>query len=330
MMKSRAGFLASVAAGAAAVPFAGRPVRAAGNASGDVSAKIGELLDSLPGVTGACIYSADKTFSYERNPDRALLVGSCFKAFVAVVIHRMIEEGRCSFDELLPLNESVYMPGSPAFTPKLRGQATVRVALQEMIAYSDNTATDMLMKRANVANIRKFIASAALTSAQIPDSIRALFSYVGGLPKGTNASYGELFELVPYPKGLHGRSADNDVVTSKISPRDLSAFYEHALRGDYFTKPKTLSDFLITMSCGSDLAENALPHGSSAYMKGGSIAGVDEAIAVGGAMITLDKTLYFTIGVNWPGAKTPYSEVETLFFSVHKQILSLARSAQFS
>jgi beta-lactamase class A len=320
-MGSRAEFLTGAAVVAGASMATAGVARAA-----TLTASIDQLLDAIPGKTGAYIVASGSVL-YQRNADFPFVVGSCFKAFVATVVHQMIERGEAALDQMIPIDKSVYVPGSTAFTPKLHGEVPVQVALQEMIAYSDNTATDMLMKLATPARIRQFIASAGLSSVKIPDSVRALYSYGGGLPEGQNATYEQLYQLEPLLPDRPSRPITNDVVTSKCSPRDLATYYRRALSGEFFAKPQTLADFRVTMSTGAGLAELAIPHGSSAYMKGGSIDGPPSAIAVGGAMCTLDKSVYFSIDTNWEDAGITFAQVENIFLPKHKAILERVRAA---
>jgi len=319
--KTRAAFLRTAGATAALAPLATIGTSAA---TADAAAKIGAIMAAMPGVSGAAIHAGDGSFAYERRPNTVFSVGSCFKAFVAAECYREIDAGRATLTELLPLDESVYMPGSAAFVPELTGKVPLQIALQEMIAYSDNTATDMVMKRIGLAKIRAFVAGAGFTSVRIPRSTRAVFSYAAGLPIGTIATYRQLFGLDPTPPGLVARSVANDTVGMRSSMNDLVAFYRQALAGKYFKKPETLEEFLVTMSTGSGLAEKAIPHGSSAYMKGGSYNGPDCGIAVAGAMLTGEKTLYFAIAANWHG-EAGWDEKSGAFLADVKKILALAR-----
>jgi beta-lactamase class A len=321
MKESRASFLRAAGAAAAAVPLGGAAARTDFRAA---KRKIQAILAAMPGRSAAALHAADGSFSFERDPASTYSVGSCFKAFVAAQAYREIAAGRATLTELLPLNESVYMPGATAFVPQLEGKVPLQVALQEMIAYSDNTATDMVMKRFGVQNIRAFVAGAGFKSVRIPESTRAVFSYAAGMPIGTVATYRQLFGLDPAPPGLVARSVANDTVGMRSSMNDLVAFYRRSLAGEFF-KGEALEGFRITMSTGSGLAEKAVPHGSAAYMKGGSYNGPDCGIAVAGAMLTGTKTLYFAIAANWTG-EAGWDAKSAAFLASAKEILRLARA----
>jgi beta-lactamase class A len=327
---SRRSFLGSVAGVAAlASPFpksAGAAVPATG-----ASARITALLETLPGTKAASIFAGDGSFEYARNPTTRLVIASTFKVFVAVAALQLVDQGKAALDEMLPVDASVWVPGSTAFTPALRGKVPLRVAIQEMIAYSDNTATDMVMKRVGAQRIRAMIANAGLKSVQIPDSIRAFFSYLAGLPRGVNASYEQLYGLKPPPKNLHPRPPANDVVTVKGAMGEIAGFYKRALAGEFFQKAETLIEFQAAMNQGK-LIELSAPLGSQIFTKAGSFENDGHnGVVVAGSAQTLDKHLYYAIGVNWHDASAGgYAKGETAFFKVTREILAIARSQQFS
>jgi len=277
----------------------------------------------MPGKSAASLHAADGSFVFERDPATTYSVGSCFKAFVAAQAFREVAAGTATLAELLPLDDSVYMPGATAFVPQLKGAAPLDIALQEMIAYSDNTATDMVLKRVGAQNVRDFVANAGFASVRIPESTRAVFSYAAGLPIGTIATYRQLFGLDPAPPGLVPRGVANDTVGMRSSMRDMVAFYRRALAGEFFGG-KALEGFRVTMSTGSGLAEAAIPSGSAAYMKGGSYNGPQSGICVSGAMLTGPKTLYFAIAANWEG-DVDWDARSSGFLASVKAILGLVR-----
>ena len=117
------------------------------------------------------------------EPDAELFVGSCFKTFVLAAYLQEVEAGRLDESEQLAVDDSVRSLVSPVLQ-NLTGTTQARCALEAMIAHSDNTATDVAMKRVTPARVRQFISDAGLTKARIPDSTRRIFSYIAGAPQG--------------------------------------------------------------------------------------------------------------------------------------------------
>lgn len=324
---SRGAFLGMSVAGATALA-AGTGIARAD--SGDAKRAVAALIGALPGTKAASIVTDDGSFSFALNPKKRLVIASTFKAFVAVAALQAVEDGHASLDQMLSLDSSAYVPGSTAFTPELRGKVPLRVAIQEMIAYSDNAATDMVMALVGVERVRALIASAHLTSVQIPDSIRAFFSYVGGYPQGTLATYEELYSLAPPPKNLHPRPPANEVVTIKSDMLDLSSFYRRAMAGEFFKKPETLVELRTALGCGK-LIELSAPEGSQTFTKAGSFENDGaNGLVVAGAMQTLNAWVYYAIGTNWTDASAgAFARGEELFMRTVKRVLSTVRAVRF-
>ena len=77
----------------------------------------------------------------------------------------------------------------------LTGTTTARSVLEAMIAHSDNTATDIALKRVGPDRVRAFIASAGFKSVKIPGSTRLLFSYLAGAPFGVDVGWKGMLEI---------------------------------------------------------------------------------------------------------------------------------------
>jgi len=107
----------------------------------------------------------------EVNADRQLFIASTFKAYVLAEYLRSAEESIdpqrdvAVADQLagemarkLVLDESVFCSSSPVFDPPdLAGLVSTRTALEAMIARSDNTATDMILKQVGPQRVQAFV-----------------------------------------------------------------------------------------------------------------------------------------------------------------------------
>ncbi len=119
--------------------------------------------------------------------------------------------------EQLAVDDSVRSLVSPVLQ-NLTGTTQARCALEAMIAHSDNTATDVAMKRVTPARVRQFISDAGLTKARIPDSTRRLFSYVAGAPQGEDLGWKAMEAIVESktPDTSKYRPALNDVESMAV------------------------------------------------------------------------------------------------------------------
>src|ERR687891_27061 len=134
----------------------------------------------LPGRKGLKILAPAgddaREFEVAIRPQDALFVASAFKGFVLAEYLRQVEAGEATLDEELDLDESVWSLSSPVLNPpELAGKVTALTALEAMIAHSDNTGTDMVLKRIGVDRVRQFIASIGLNNTRIPNSTRQFF-----------------------------------------------------------------------------------------------------------------------------------------------------------
>jgi beta-lactamase class A len=298
-------FLASAAMLAGSAAIARAPARAAEEAKADTSHAIPHLLDGflkLPGKKSAQV-DVDKATTPWRvtsEPDAELFVGSCFKTFVLAAYLQEVEAGRLDESEQLAVDDSVRSLVSPVLQ-NLTGTTQARSALEAMIAHSDNTATDIALKRVTPARVRQFIADAGLQKARIPDSTRQYFSYVAGAPRGEDLGWKGMQAVVnnDKPDTSKYRPALNDVVTMAVPASEFVAYYKRALTGSYFQKPETLTEFKRVQAMADAIAL-VVPADTVAYMKGGSIDWNGfHCLAVAGQMIVRDTPVTYALTYNW-------------------------------
>lgn len=175
-------------------------------------------------------------------------VGSCFKAFVAAACCRQVERGALRWDDALPITAETRVPPSEALGALRDGDAvTVWDAAEAMIAVSDNTATDLLLRRIGVGAVHAFVAEAGMVDTRIPASVRSVYDAAEARP-------GERIEAC--------------VSTA----RDLTRFYARTLNGDPFAAPASLDAFKALLRREDLAQETAWPTGTVCYRKGGYLA----------------------------------------------------------
>ncbi|MFA5898885.1 MAG: serine hydrolase [Hyphomicrobium sp.] len=257
---------------------------------------------ALPGAKSAQVDVDQPTNPWRvtYQPDAQLFCGSCFKTFVLATYLREVEAGRLDELEQLPLDDGVRSLVSPVFE-NLTGTTQARSALEAMIAHSDNTATDMAMKRVTPKKVRVFIAEAGLTKAHIPDSTRSFFSYLAGAPLGEDLGWKGVKAVVDAekPDTSKYRPALNDVETMAVPASEFVAYYKRALAGEFFKKPQTLTEFKRIQAMADAIAL-VVPAGTAAYMKGGSIDWNGfHCLALAGQMIVRDIPVTVAFMLNW-------------------------------
>jgi beta-lactamase class A len=280
---------------------------------------------ALPGSKSAQIDVDDPDGPWRATfeADAPLFCGSCFKTFVLAAYLQEVEAGRLEESEQLAVDDSVRSLVSPVLE-HLTGTTEARVALEAMIAHSDNTATDVAMKRATPDRVRKFISEAGLTKARIPDSTRRFFSYVAGAPQGEDLGWKGMQAVVddPKPDTTKYRPAVNDVETMVVPASEFVSYYKRALTGGFFTKPETLVEFKRIQAM-ADAISLVVPADTPAYMKGGSIDWNGfHCLAVAGQMIVRATPVTFAFTLNWSDSDGEQKKVAGAFKDAVAEVLS--------
>jgi beta-lactamase class A len=181
----------------------------------------------------------------------------------------------------------------------ITGRIEARTALEAMIAHSDNTGTDMALKRAGADRVRAFIISIDLRDTRIPNTTRQFFGYIAGAANWETITWNELlaaFEEFPPT----GPSIVNDVQTMASTANDFVSFYSWALQGEFFAKEETLTTFRSILALAGDIPL-LMPLGVSALHKSGSIDLRHEHVLTlaGGVFIPDRRWVYYSFLINW-------------------------------
>lgn len=285
-----------------------------------LSVEVIELFNALPGTKALKFWAPPDAgrpaWSASHQADRQLVIASAFKPFVLAEYLRQAEDRLDptapaplsaqlyqQLQEALTLDERVYTLGSPILNPPhLTGTVTARTAIEAMILESDDTATDMLLKRVDPERVRGLIADLALRQTRIPDSTRQFIGYLFGDPDWRTLTWERLLPLVentPYPP----RFALNDEITMASTADELVAFYSRVLLGELFRYPETLVVFRTMLSLKDEIAQ-ILPLGVNTFLKGGSLdAFSDHVLTAAGGMYVAQRWVYFAVILNWSDAE---------------------------
>lgn len=328
MQRSRRHFLSGMTA--TATFAAARPIAGA-VADDELAKKVVAEFELVPGKKALKLWAPESDGNPEwfasLNPEAALFCGSSFKVFVLAEYLRQIEGEsgalKKGLAEELVLDESVFAPSSSVFNPpKLKGNVTAQTVLEAMIMHSDNTATDMALKRVKPERVREFISSIGLHNARIPTSTRTFFAYIFGYPEWHNASWSKIAESLADPKDpTEPRPIINNVETMVCSPHDFVSFYARALQGEFFKHTDTLETFRAILS-RADAVAMSMPLGVSGFGKGGSIEFADNYVmSVAGGMWAAQRWVYFALIANAADKDLPQKYVQALkmiFAKVHE------------
>ncbi len=279
-----------------------------------LSAAILEAFKGLPGQQGLMFLAPPDAgrpaWSLELNADDRFFIASVFKAFALAECLRQEEalldpasdvplaaQLNRSLAQQLPLDESVFSIAAPVLnSPALTGMVTLRTALEAMIAHSDNTATDIVLKHVGPENVDAFIAEIGLTQTQIPLSTHQYFGYIMGLEDWEGTTWTQIQNP---DLSLSPRPILNDTITMASTPREMVSFYSRALQGEFFQYAETLEIFRQILAIG-DAVLRSVPLGANGFGKGGSIDfESSHVLTFAGGLYVPDRWVYFALFSNW-------------------------------
>jgi beta-lactamase class A len=205
------------------------------------------------------------------------------------------------------------------------GRIRAQTALEAMIAHSDNTGTDMALKRVGADRVRQFIASIGLKDTRIPNSTRQFFGYIAGAPNWQTITRQEVLQLID------GLTPDTPIVnavqTMASTPNDFVSFYSRALQGEFFAHEGTLRPFRAILA-QADAIALTMPLGVNAFLKGGSIDfGTQHALSIAGGVFIPDRRwVYYSFMINWlTGEGGDVAEAQGPFSQVLRKIFTWIR-----
>lgn len=120
---------------------------------------------------GVYVQDLDTGESLSYKADQRWYLASMVKVPVAMAVMRGIERGEYTLDTAVTLRASDYVDGAGTTNRQPVGQPiAIRVLLEQMIIYSDNTATDMLIDLVGLAEVN------ALVESLVPEGFRRITS----------------------------------------------------------------------------------------------------------------------------------------------------------
>jgi beta-lactamase class A len=151
-----AGFLTLVAG----TPAAGPP---------PVQKRLERLVRAFPGTLGIAVRNLDTGESFAVNGDARFPTASLIKVAVMVETYHQIAEGKFRAETAVTLAESDKAGDEPVVLNQLHPGISLTVSdlLALMIAFSDNTATNLLVHRVGAANVDRRMSSYGLPNTKI-------------------------------------------------------------------------------------------------------------------------------------------------------------------
>jgi beta-lactamase class A len=121
-------------------------------AQGTLEARLAPLVKDHKGKVAIAVKHLRSGESYYLNADEPMPTASLIKVAVMVEVYQQVAEGKIHLSDPVTLHEADKVPGSGILTYHFSDGATfpLRDAVRLMIAFSDNTATNLVLDRIGV------------------------------------------------------------------------------------------------------------------------------------------------------------------------------------
>lgn len=213
------------------------------------------------------------------NETRRFEVGSTFKAFVAAEYARQVAAGAVDPDMRLTIDAEDRVDSSD-MTDQLLDGATIPVqeAAEAMIAVSDNTATDLVLRVVGADRVRDLLRELGLRETTIPDSTQSIYA-------------------------RFRREPGWRPVACLTTMEDLTAFYA-ATVGERVLGEQATDRFLDLMRQEDILQGNRWPNEVTCYRKSGMLEPPPQlAMGMAGAFVSATgevTSFAFALNVDFP------------------------------
>lgn len=124
--------------------------------------KLGKELNDLekiyPDQIGLYIKDLNTGEEYSLNADESWYLASTVKVPVAMEVLRQVDSRKYSLDDVVELTSDDYVDGNgPLKNMKPGEKVTIRYLIEQMIIWSDNVATDMLIRLAGLDKVNNLV-----------------------------------------------------------------------------------------------------------------------------------------------------------------------------
>jgi beta-lactamase class A len=138
-------------------------------AADSLEARLAPLARAHKGQVAIAVKNLATGESYYQSADEVMPTASLIKLPVMVEVYQQVAEGKVKLSDMVTLHEADKVPGSGILTYHFSEGATfpLRDAVRLMIAYSDNTATNLILDRIGVASTGKRMAGWGFPNTRI-------------------------------------------------------------------------------------------------------------------------------------------------------------------
>jgi len=131
--------------------------------------RLAPLAKAHRGKVAIAVKNLETGESYYLNADEPMPTASLIKVAVLVEAYLQADEGKVRLTDPVTLHDADKVPGSGVLTDHFSDGATfpLRDAVRLMIAFSDNTATNLVLDHVGIANVNKRMAAWGFPNTKI-------------------------------------------------------------------------------------------------------------------------------------------------------------------
>lgn len=123
-----------------------------------LTTQINSITKSADGNFGVYIKSMSSGESLSYNADRTWYLASGVKLAVALELYNQVNSGKISLSDKIQITSADHRDGAGVTSFQAQGSfVTYRFLLEQMMVESDNTATDLLIKKLGLENINSYV-----------------------------------------------------------------------------------------------------------------------------------------------------------------------------
>ncbi len=127
------------------------------SAETSLESRLAPLAEAHKGKVALAVKNLETGESYYRNADEVMPTASLIKVAVLIELYQQAQEGKLKLTDRVTLHKADKVPGSGVLTDHFSDGAefSLRDAARLMIAFSDNTATNLVLERTGIKPVNK-------------------------------------------------------------------------------------------------------------------------------------------------------------------------------
>ncbi|WP_456269564.1 class A beta-lactamase-related serine hydrolase [Kushneria sp. AK178] len=198
-----------------------------------LTADIERINADYPGEIGVVVRDLDSDSHFSFHGEQQWYLASMIKVPVALALMDAVDAGRLSLDDTMTLERSDYVDGAGETNWHSPGETlSLRWLLEQMITRSDNTATDMLIRRLGAEHVNEHLATLVPEGFERITTLADVrrYAYSEFHPNAMNLDGLEFVDIRKArqePARLAAISRFIGVPVSDFQARDLSEAFEH-------------------------------------------------------------------------------------------------------